>query len=355
MADARGLLLALDTLTSEKSGGNASALLDRVTDLFFATSESQSEADSAVFGDVIERIAYEVEVEARAQLAKRLAPAEKAPLSLIRGLAKDEIIVARPVLEQSPRLTDHDLVQIARSLGQDHLHAIASRDTLSSKVTDVIVERGDDHVLTQVASNDGAHFSFRGIEHLSDRAKSSDALMSALSSRADIPENLIDEVKRNVSTRLKSELLASNPEMDSEQVDSLVNAQADSIDVESYKASNDKLLKLHQAGELKEYMLVYFARERRLAETVRCLALLTGLEDSLVSRCLLKADIAALGILCKASGFQNKTYSSLLQIRTTTNRLNGRAIADAMRTYDSLTTQAARSAIEHVRSQATTN
>lgn len=352
MADARGLLLDLNNLTSEKANSDPSALLDRFTDLFFATSASQTEADCAVFGDVLERIAYEVEVEARAQLAKRLAPAENAPHKLICGLAKDEITVARPILEQSPCLTDHDLVRIARALGQDHLHAIASRDTLSSQVTDVIVERGDDRVLTQVAGNSGAHFSFKGLEHLSDRARSSDALMSVLSTREDIPENLIDDVKRNVSARLKGELSASDPEMDPNQVDSLVNAHADSIDVASYKASNDKLQRLHQAGELKEYMLVYFARERRLPETVRCLALLTGLEDSLVSRCLLKADIGALGILCKASGFQNKTYSSLLQIRTTANRLNGRAIADAMRTYDTLTMQAAKSAIDHVRAQA---
>lgn len=352
MADARGLLLALDTLTTEKSDDNTSELLDRVADLFFATSEAQTDADSAVFGDVMERIAYEVEVEVRAQLAKRLAPAEKAPENLILGLAKDDISVARPILERSPRLTDRDLVAFARSLGQDHLHAIASRDKLSSQVTDVIVERGDDRVLTQVARNSGAHFSFKGLEHLSDRAKSSEALLSALSSRSDIPENLIDDVKRNVSARLKDELLESNPELDSKQVDSLVNAQADSVDVESYKASNDKLLQLHEAGELKEYMLIYFARERRLAETVRCLALLTGLDDALVSRCLLKANISALGILCKANGFQNKTYSSLLQIRTATHRMNGRAIADAMRTYDTLTVEAARSAITQVKAHA---
>ena len=352
MADARGLLLALDTLTTEKSGYNTSELLDRVTDLFFATSDSQSDADSAVFGDVMERIAYEVEVEVRAQLAKRLAPAERAPENLIRGLAKDDIAVARPILEQSPKLTDHDLVEFARSLGQDHLHAIASRDTLSSQVTDVIVERGDDRVLTQVASNGGAHFSYRGLEHLNDRAKSSDALLSALSSRSDIPENLIDDVKRNVSARLKRELRESNPELNSSQVELLINAEADSVDVEIYKASNDKLLKLHQAGELREYMLVYFARERRLPETVCCMALLTGLDDSVVSHCLLKANISALGILCKASGFQNKTYSALLQIRTATHRMNGRAIADAMRAYDTLTVEAAKSTIAQVKEQA---
>ncbi len=352
MPDARGLLLDLEQLASAKSDRKQPELLDRVTDLFFATSESQRESDTAIFGDVMERIAYEVEVEARAQLARRLAPADNAPSALVRGLAKDDISVARPILEQSTCLSDKDLVQIASSHGQDHLHAIASRRTLSSRVTDVIVARGDDRVLTRVAGNGGAHFSCDGLEQLSDRARSSGTLMSALSTRADLPKNLIDDVKRNVTARLRKELIASDPGMDADRVEALVATQAEKIDVARYGASNERLRQLHRSGGIKEYMLVHFARKRRLPETVRCLALLTGLDDTLVSHCLLKGELTALGVLCKASGFSNTTYAALLQVRTTADRLDGLEIAAAMRSYDALTRRAAEAAIEHVKEQA---
>lgn len=352
MRGARDLLLDLEQLTSSHSDARQPELLDRVTDLFFATSQSQSASDIVAFGSVLERIAYEVEVEARAQLAKRLAPAPNAPAKLVRTLAADEISVARPILEKSACLTDRDLVDIAESHGQDHLHAIASRPKLSSLVTDVIVTRGDDRVLTKVAGNEGARFSFRSLEQLSDRAQSSEPLLSALSTRTDVPDSLIEDIKLNVTARLSEELLASNPDLDSDRVEAMVAAQAEKIDVARFGASNEKLRQLHRAGRIKEPMLVNFARQRRLPETVRCLALLTGLDDTRVSHCLLKGELTALGVLCKASGFDNTTFAALLQIRTTADRLDGRDIADAMRSYHALSRKAAVAALDHVKEHA---
>jgi len=41
----------------------------------------------------------------------------------------NDVIIAGPILEQSEVLTDEDLIEIARSMSQDHLHPIAGRHT----------------------------------------------------------------------------------------------------------------------------------------------------------------------------------------------------------------------------------
>ena len=56
-----------------------------------------------------------------------LAPVTNAPVNVLRTLAKDDdIAVAGPVLKLAPRLAEADLVDVANTKGQAHLHAISS-------------------------------------------------------------------------------------------------------------------------------------------------------------------------------------------------------------------------------------
>ena len=97
-------------------------ILGRVTDLFVAGATRLSDEEVALFDDVITRLAVEIEFRARALLSIRLAPIPNAPPRTIRTLAFDDAIeVAAPVLIQSPRLSDSDLVENARIKGQAHL------------------------------------------------------------------------------------------------------------------------------------------------------------------------------------------------------------------------------------------
>ena len=78
-------------------------------------------------------------------------------------LARDRAIeVAGPILSQSNRLTDEDLLAIARDNSQERLLAISKRATLSEKVSDVLVTRGNRDVVLSVTQNEGARFSDTG-------------------------------------------------------------------------------------------------------------------------------------------------------------------------------------------------
>jgi len=79
MQNTQSCLIELEALSSETSSDKRRDVLCRVTDLFFLTAERQTADDITIFGNVMERIAYELEVEARAELSERISECDKAP------------------------------------------------------------------------------------------------------------------------------------------------------------------------------------------------------------------------------------------------------------------------------------
>ena len=74
----------IDELIGTVATGNAKQrlrMLQRITDLFVAGSRGYSSQQIALFDDVLQRLAADIEVKARARLAHRLATVEARPPS----------------------------------------------------------------------------------------------------------------------------------------------------------------------------------------------------------------------------------------------------------------------------------
>src|SRR5260221_13419154 len=186
--------------------------LRRITDLFMVRADNYSDAQVEVFDDVISRLAERIESQARAELARRLAPVNRAPVAVIRALARDQSIeVAAPVLSQSPRLSEDDLLGFANSQGQDRLLAISKRSTVSEAVSYVLVTRGDQEVVRSVARNDGARFSHAGFGKLVERSVGDDEMAVSGGMRRDIPKEHFQALVAKASEAVCKKLAAGNP------------------------------------------------------------------------------------------------------------------------------------------------
>ncbi len=337
MQTAQSCLLDIESLSHETSSDKRREILHRVTDLFFLTSDQHKAGDVTVFGNVMERIAYELEIEARAELSERISIAECAPKRLVRRLAIDDISIAKPVLERSNMLSDDDLVQIARNRGQSHLRAISRRSSLAAPVTDILVQRGEAPVLHEVTRNTGAVFSNTGLQTLSEKASSDGELLSTLSRREDFPAELMRDIKQRVMDKIRTEMAGKYSDSDIEDLDNLIEKSAENININKIQQTNDELKEKIKKKEFGEQDLAALAKTNHLTETVQALSLLTGLDGRMVSHCLLKADIAAIGIICKANGFHSSTYLTLIQTRISKDGLAARDVATAMREYDLMT------------------
>ncbi len=102
----------------------------------------------------------------------------------------DDVSVAGPVLENSPALSDVDLVRIAKTKGQGHLLAIAARQRVNDVVSDVLIQRGNKNVLRKVTGNNGAKISEDSFARLIAEAKGDKSLAELVKTRPDIPEEL---------------------------------------------------------------------------------------------------------------------------------------------------------------------
>src|ERR1700681_2087544 len=134
--------LLMDELEAALESGpiaRRTELLRRVTDLFLGGADNFSTEQVSLFDDVMSQLVTHIEGRVLAELSTRLAPVANAPSGVIQRLARDDdIAISGPVLQHSERLTDDELVEIARSKGREHLLKISGRDRLSEAVTDVL-------------------------------------------------------------------------------------------------------------------------------------------------------------------------------------------------------------------------
>lgn len=192
----QSLILELDAALSKASNFRQLQILRSITDLFILGADSYTKDQIAIFDDVITRLIEKMDPRSLGELSARLAEVANPPKGVVAQLSgSDNIAISGPALEKSEGLSDEALVSIAASKSQKHLKAIAGRRTLSEVVTDVLVDRGDPEVSRRVSANLGARLSEMGFVKLINRAKKDRGLADAISSRNDLPPELVPFLK----------------------------------------------------------------------------------------------------------------------------------------------------------------
>jgi uncharacterized protein (DUF2336 family) len=344
----------IDELNSAvATGGEKQRLriLERVTDLFAAGSRGYSFDQIALFDDVLQALAAEIEVKARTRLAHRLAHISGAPPKLIRVLAfDDEIAVAEPVLIHSQQLSDADLAENAATKSQKHLFAIAHRLTLSELVTDVLVERGDRHVVHKVAKNKGARFSPVGYDKLTIRARDDRKLTLVLGQRGDLPRQYFLKLLETASASVRAMLEEVNPQATAAIRDTIDDV-ATTMQHEVRKASDRYATATHDARchfheqPLTEATILANAHAQEFEQTVVALAKLGGIPVDLVERALLDKGEDMLLILAKAADCSWTTVEELLRMYVAERDLQPGDLAHAFERYKRLSQDTARNII----------
>ena len=273
-----------------------------------------TESEIWIFGEVIGRLSEEIELAARAQLARRLARSDKAPIHMVNKLAFDNSIdVAGPILRYSERLDNQVLVANARCKSQQHLFAISRRKSIDEPVTDVLVTRGDQTVVNSVAVNVGARFSDLGFLQLIKRSENNSILAEHLGRRRDIPRHLFQQLIAKASDDVRKKLQFERPEAGNAVAD-----VAGSLHAMFGPASKDYFTAKkavgaqHRRGELGEALLLEYAQARKRNEAVVALSLLCTLPVDVVERAMLAPDKEALLILARALDLSWATVMALL-------------------------------------------
>jgi uncharacterized protein (DUF2336 family) len=353
-----GLKLFLRELDEAVLRGTAESrmrALWHTTDLLIAGRYSEDEIFA--FGEVIGRLADEIEVAARAQLARRLARVAHAPANIIHKLAFDDSIdVAGPVLRESGRLDTEALVANARSKSQPHLLAISERKVIEEKVTDILVTRGNWDVVNSVANNGGARFSDFGFLHMIKRAEGDAILAEQLGLRRDIPRHIFQQLIAKASEEVKGRLERERPDL-VDQVQSTVTEVAGALQSrfgpasKTYFVAKRVVTKQHQQGNLNQNSIVGYAQAHKLDEVTIGLSLLCALPGDVIERALFDRDREMLLILAKALDFSWETTMALLFLGAKDHRITAQDLRDLKEDYDRLNNETSRTVLEFYQSR----
>jgi uncharacterized protein (DUF2336 family) len=319
-------------------GGSAEKRVEtlrRVTSLFLSDCDRLNEQQVQVFDDVLVHLIQRVERGALAELSRHLAPVDNAPIEVVRRLAHDdEIKVSGPILSQSPRLTDADLIEIAETKSQEHLLAISGRATVNAGVTDVLVRRGDHRVAHTLAGNLGAHFSEQGFAALTQRACAEASLAERLGARIDLPLQLLQELLARATEVVRRRLLASSTPEVQERIQRALGSVSDRIEREAagprdYAEAARRVEEINRNGKLSEETLREFARAGRHEELVVAMSLLCAASVEIVARVMQAIGHDGLIVLAKAGGLKWPTVELILTNRVACHAVPPGDIAQA--------------------------
>jgi hypothetical protein len=355
MSELNSFLQELDEAVSRGTPESRMRALWHTTDLMITGRYSDDEIWT--FGAVVGRLADEIEVAARAQLAKRLARFDRAPVNIIHKLAFDDAIeVAGPVLRESERLEPYALVANVCTKSQTHMLAISERASIEETVTDVLVTRGNQEVVNSVARNDGARFSEFGFLHMIKRAENDSILAENLGLRKDIPRQIFQQLIAKASDDVRKRLESERPEM-AEQIQSSVTDVAGELQSKfgpvsrSYFVAKRVVTTQFRQGNLNENSISGYARQHRQDEVTIGLSLLCSLPGDVIERALMDRNREMLLILAKALDFSWATTMALLFLGARDHRITALDLNNLEGEFGRLNLETSRSVLKFYQSR----
>ncbi|MFN5718806.1 MAG: DUF2336 domain-containing protein, partial [Bradyrhizobium sp.] len=312
------------------------ATAKRVTDLFLTSAGSFNSEQVELFDNVLERLVKTIELRALADISARmalaeiseqLAPVTQAPPAIIRRLAgNDEIRIARPVLQESSRLSADDLIEIAQTKSEQHLLAVAGRWWLKEVVTDALLARRFASVSHRLVNNPGAKVSPDGFAVILAQAEHDPVLAVETGIRADLPSELRLQLLRRATEEVRSRLLERAPPYLFEEIRHAIAAVAAGVErdmsqVRDFTAARRHIARLKDNGDLNEAALLGFARQRRYEETVVALAGLAQSSIEVIRSLMQSLRSEGLLVPCRAAGLSWETTVAVMECRYTTGSM----------------------------------
>src|SRR6202047_600493 len=349
MTEARSFLQEISEAISRGSPERRLRAWCHTTDILIAGRYTEDQI--WVFGEVIGRLADEIELAARAKLAKLLGRSDNAPFNVVMILAFDDSVdVAGPVLQHSQRFDAKTLVTNIRTKSQPHLQVISKRSYIPVVVTDELVTRGNREVVHSVASNAGASFSDFGFLHMIKRSETDSILAEHLGLRKEIPRHMFQQLIAKASDDVKRKLELERPDLVREIQTSVTDVTGKLHSKfgpasKSYFDAKRLVTAQHQYGNLNENGILEYARSHKMAEATVGLSLLCSLPTDVVERALIDNNKEMTLILAKAFDFEWETAMSLLFLGAKDYRISARDLDDMREEFARLNTETSRSVL----------
>ena len=295
-------------------------LFRNMAQLFSYVSDRCDDEQVAQYDEVLCQLAELVEVEARAHVAKLLAPLERAPGTVVVKLANDDIEVARPLLEFSSVLSDDDLIDIIGRHGEEHRVAIAGRQSVTERVGEAIVEHGQKSSVVRLVRNNNAEFDKATLEKLVERATRDADIAADLRGRPDIDWKSLRGEIDHVATQVLESLSEMNRGIDpvaAGKVNSVVYNRIRNkagFTAAQWKVAYNQVKALSDRKQLDDRALSRFARFGYGHHCAAALVVMLRVAPEVFVKWLASQDYVAITVALRAAGLTPDLFGSIMAI-----------------------------------------
>jgi uncharacterized protein (DUF2336 family) len=273
--------------------------------------ETRSLADA-----VLALLVRDLEKKVRQTLAEALAASPNLPSQVASRLARDDIEVARPVLEQSPVLGDEELAEIVRTSALQYAFAVAGREHLSECLSEILADTGEAEVVGRLVGNHGARISVKTLRRVAEDYRDDRSVQERLIRRPALPYEMVDLLVAAIGERLEWELVRER-RMSAEEARQLMAATRDRATLsivtrEHAERSLERELRQRLSnGELGPEDILAFLRDGEIGRVEAGLVLLADSDLTRTRQLLYGVDKRGLAALCARAGFGTPHYVAL--------------------------------------------
>ncbi|MBT5512677.1 MAG: DUF2336 domain-containing protein [Rhodospirillaceae bacterium] len=317
-------------LAKDKDANVRERLADKISRLAPELSPDDKDKVKKMAYDTLETLAKDELTRARQILAEALQDVAGAPAPVIRKLAFDtELVVAGPILENSPVLTDEDLMEIIeRGSTTGRLSFISKRKDVTEGVSEAIVATADEYAVALLLANPSAQIRETTLDRVVDEAKDviswhaplvsrpqisgyaakrlagfvAANLIRVLSIRSDLEPDVLEEVKKAVTNRIEG------GESDLKDAIQLEDTET------PLEVAMGKVQKLKDKGDLNEARVRKMVSGGKKEEVIAALAIMNEVPAVAVQKAINAKNIKGVVSICWKAELSAKTAEQIQSV-----------------------------------------
>jgi len=317
-------------LAKDKDANVRERLADKISRLAPELSPDDKDKVKKMAYDTLETLAKDELTRARQILAEALQDVAGAPAPVIRKLAFDtELVVAGPILENSPVLNDEDLMEIIeRGSTTGRLSFISKRKDVTEGVSEAIVATADEYAVALLLANPSAQIRETTLDRVVDEAKDviswhaplvsrpqisgyaakrlagfvAANLIRVLSIRSDLEPDVLEEVKKAVTNRIEG------GESDLKDAIQLEDTET------PLEVAMGKVQKLKDKGDLNEARVRKMVSGGKKEEVIAALAIMNEVPAVAVQKAINAKNIKGVVSICWKAELSAKTAEQIQSV-----------------------------------------
>ncbi len=342
-------------LARERSEPSRVKLAGILADIFLSDN-ALSDREQILVNEIIDELVGNTSVQVKQMLSQRLSLSANVPHRVLLNLACDASSdVAKPILVNSARLKDEDLIFVVEARGVDHALSIGERTTISEAVVDALVATGDVDVMAAVASNLGAKLSQRTLHVMIEAARFGKKLHEPLTNRPELTADMGKQLYWWVGAELRRTIVARFG-ITAGQVDQALENSVNDLLSSMENDRNDNLAMQKVAEWFEEREAI---NPRVMIQSLRMgffklfdimLSMKTGLDVSLVDMMVSEDGGRSVSVLCKAIEVDKPSFVSIFLLsrgaRPGEQIVNPKELSSALAAFDKLDVNTAKTLVE---------